>query len=99
MTDVAAGHHDEVESFIDDDIGYLQWLTAHPDGFVMNADRNPVPAYLLLHRTSCHTISGTPARGSRWTGDYIKFCGRRHELEEFARCNVGGEARACGLCF
>jgi len=93
------GHHDEVESFVDDDIGYLQWLAAHPDGFVMNTHRNPTPTYLVLHRTGCHTISGIPARGSRWTGDCIKICGKRHELEEFARRNVGGEAGACGLCF
>lgn len=39
-----------------------------------------------------------PTRGSRWTGDYIKVCGMRHELEEFARGRVGGETRACGLC-
>ncbi|MGH7744637.1 MAG: hypothetical protein ACREQ5_07455 [Candidatus Dormibacteria bacterium] len=64
----------------------------------MNADRNPTPAYLVQHRTRCHTISGTPARGARWAGDYITVCGRRHELEEFARRNIGGEARACGLC-
>ena len=89
-----------MESFVDNDTGYLQWLAAHPDGFVMNAARNPTPAYLVLHRTSCHTISGIPARGSRWTtGDYIKICGRRRELEEFARRNVGGEASTCGLCF
>jgi len=89
-----------VESFVDNDTGYLQWLAAHPDGFVMNAARNPTPAYLVLHRTSCHTISGIPARGSRWTtGDYIKICGRRRELEEFARRKVDGEAGTCGLCF
>lgn len=71
------GHHDEVESFVDDGIGYLQWLAAHPDGFVMNAARNRTPTYLVLHRTGCHTISGIPARSSRWTGDYIG--GKRHE--------------------
>ncbi|MCA1701784.1 MAG: hypothetical protein LC808_00335 [Actinobacteria bacterium] len=53
----ADGHHDEVEIFLDDDVG------------------------------------------SRWTRDYIKICGRQHELEEFARSNVGSEARTCGLCF
>jgi hypothetical protein len=88
-----------VESFLDDDTGYFQWLTDHPDEFVLNAERKPAPTYLVLHRTSCHTISGKPARGSHWTRDYTKICGRRHELEEFARDNVGGEARTCGLCF
>lgn len=87
-----------MESFIDDDIGYLRWLAAHRDGFVLTAERKPTPAYLMPHRTTCHTISGTPACGSRWTGDYIKFCGGRHELEAFACSNVGGQAHACGLC-
>jgi hypothetical protein len=46
--DVVAEHHDEMESFVDDDIGYLAWLAAHPDGFVMNADRETTPTYLVL---------------------------------------------------
>jgi len=91
-----AVHYGEVQSFADDDSGYLQWLADHPDLFVLNTGRTST--YLRLHQASCGTINGTPARGARWTGDYIKVCGTRHELEEFVRGNVGGEARQCGLC-
>ncbi len=88
-----------VESFIANDTGYLSVVGGPSRRVRVNAARNPTPAYLVLHRTSCRSISGTLARGLRWTGDYVKICGRRHELEKFARRNVGGEARACGLCF
>jgi len=87
-----------VVEFKDDDGGYESWVSAHPDLFVLNTARTPAPNYLMLHRATCRTISGVPARGSRWTGDYIKYCGARHELEEFARLQVGGEAHPCRLC-
>jgi hypothetical protein len=63
--------------FVDDDAGYLAWLAGHPADFVINTGRSPSAAYLMLHRASCRTISGTPARGSTFTGDYTKICGDR----------------------
>jgi hypothetical protein len=47
--------------FVDDDAGYLAWLAGHPADFVINTGRSPSAAYLMLHRASCRTISGTPA--------------------------------------
>lgn len=87
-----------VRKFEDDDGGYERWLADHPDLFVLNTARSPAPNYLMLHRATCRTISGTPSRGARWTGDYIKFCGLRSELEAFAQTEVGGAAFACRLC-
>lgn len=89
---------DVVKRFQDDDGGYEGWLAGHQDGFVLNTARNPAPNYVMLHRATCRTIAGTPARGVRWTGEYIKFCGTRAELEEFARVQVGGAASPCRLC-
>jgi len=43
--------------FADDDAGYLRWLANHPDGFVVNTNHSPSPAYMQLHRASCATIS------------------------------------------
>jgi hypothetical protein len=83
--------------FIDDDAAYLGWLADHPDGFVINTGRTPSAAYLMLHRASCGTISGTPARGSTFTGDYTKVCGGQEELDAFAR-QLGGLASPCRLC-
>jgi hypothetical protein len=83
--------------FVDDDVAYLGWLADHPEGFVLNTGRNPSAAYLMLHRASCGTIRGTPARGSTFTGDYSKVCGGREELDAFAR-QLGGMATSCRLC-
>src|SRR5690242_8971402 len=86
-----------MQRFTDDDRGYLAWLDQHPGGFVINTGRNPSAAYLMLHRAGCGTITGKPARGTTFTGEYAKVCGERDELEEFAR-QLGGHAHPCGLC-
>jgi hypothetical protein len=83
--------------FVDDDASYLGWLAEHPAGYVINTGRNPSAAYLMLHRTNCGTISGIPARGSTFTGQYSKVVGGCDELEAFAR-GLDGQARPCGLC-
>ncbi|GAA0974877.1 hypothetical protein GCM10009555_031890 [Acrocarpospora macrocephala] len=87
-----------MQRFVDDDTGYLEWVRRHPDGFVVNTSRNPSPSYLRLHRGDCATITGNPARGVRWTADYVKFCGDRGELELWARTEVGGDLQPCPLC-
>ena len=86
-----------MQHFVDDDGGYLDWLDHHPDGFVINTLRTPSAAYLMLHRASCGTITGKPARGTTFMGEYAKVCGELNELEEFAR-HLGGHAQPCGLC-
>ncbi len=84
--------------FVDDDTGYLRWTQRHPSGFVVNADRQPRPGYLVLHRATCPTITGTPARGSAWTKDYIKVCAvDGSPLERWAK-RLGGSLRSCGRC-
>jgi hypothetical protein len=87
-----------VQHFLDDDNGYLSWLARHPDGSVINTYRQPTPTYLLLHRATCKTITGSPARGTWWTADYSKICGDRDELLSWARAAVGAEPRVCPLC-
>ncbi|MBL7209827.1 MAG: hypothetical protein ISS52_06990 [Dehalococcoidia bacterium] len=88
-----------MQKFIDDDGGYLHWLNANPMGFVVNCERSPRASYLILHHTTCGTIRGVPARGKRWTADYMKVCSlSKVELESWARIEVGGEVSPCGLC-
>ena len=83
--------------FVDDDAGYQQWLSNEPDGFVINTYRSPSSAYMVLHRATCKTISGQPARGTTFMGEYSKVCGTREELQRFSG-SLGGEARPCRLC-
>ena len=86
--------------FEDDDAGYLAWIESHRHGFVVSTTRKPDPRYLMLHRATCHTINGKPARGDRWTtGYYIKVCSEtRAALDQWARQIPGGELTSCGLC-
>lgn len=87
-----------MQHFVDDDAGYARWLADHPEGFVVNTYRTPSAGYLMLHRATCSSISGEPARGLTFTGgEYIKVCGSRSEAEDFAG-QLGGQARPCGLC-
>jgi hypothetical protein len=95
---LAGWHCGAMRHFTDDDGGYLDWLAANPERFVINAARNPSAAHLVLHRARCGTIGRQPARGGRWTADYVKYCGERAELEAFARDHLAGDLRSCGLC-
>ena len=40
--------------FQGDDTGYLEWLDAHPTGYVMNLGRRS--SELVLHRASCTSL-------------------------------------------
>lgn len=88
-----------VRWFCDDDAGYFAWLAANPRGFVINCGREPAAGYLILHRATCSTVSGTPSRGTAWTSAYAKACDvAREELERWARGQTGASPTPCGRC-
>jgi hypothetical protein len=88
-----------VETFFQDEAGYVDWLRRHPRGFVINCEQKPSPNYLILHRSRCSTINGVPARGNRWTRLYGKVCATSvAELDRWARTDVGGKLQRCQLC-
>jgi hypothetical protein len=87
----------DVALFVDDDEGYSAWLATYPSGFVVNAERNPSPRYLVLHRADCQTIVPTPGRA--WTRHYIKLgSAERAPLDAWARRQFSAELKPCGLC-
>jgi hypothetical protein len=86
-----------VQRFVDDDAGYLGWLAANPQGFVLNGAQHPAAAHLVLHRAVCGTISGARAHGPAWT-THAKFCGHQNELEAFAHDDLGKEPFPCKRC-
>ena len=55
--------------FHDDDAGYRQWISTHPDGFVLNSMNRPGRNVIVtIHSAACYTIpSAWPAaaRGRR----------------------------------
>ena len=87
------------EVFRDDDAGYRRWAAAHASGWVLNCYRNPTASYLKLHRADCWTVTGSPARGRRWTVDYIKVCSTdRGAIERWALSEAGGRPQPCSWC-
>ena len=89
----------DVKIFRDDDAGYLAWLEAHPNGFVLNVARSPRPNYLILHAASCRTIRGRPPRGGPWTGPYVKVCSSDVlQIAAWTGREVGASPTRCGIC-
>ncbi len=85
--------------FVKDDPGYLAWLAAHPDGFVLNTWAHVSSRYLVLHRAACRTINRPLAALSRWTEPYAKACSDdREELEGWALREAGAAVQPCGRC-
>ena len=89
-----------VEEFRDhDDQGYLRWAASHFRGYVINIQRTHTPRDARLHAAYCETITGTPARGDTFTGDWIKVCSDSlAELDSWARQHTGAVVKRCGLC-
>ena len=88
-----------VEHFVDDDDGYQKWLTAHEDGFVLNAGREPKPTALVLHRASCWPIRHLRKNQRTFMGELSKHCAtNRHELTTWIAAHIGGAPSLCKLC-
>jgi len=70
-------YQSRVYEFEGDDEKYLKWIFQNPYGYVINTPRSMPLDYMLLHRSSCSTISeytGTAKRGGFTERDYIKIC-------------------------
>lgn len=88
-----------IRIFKDDDAGYLRWLTAHPEGFVVNCNRSMSGAYQVLHRARCRTISGAPTAGTTWTRDYIKVCAdQKAPLQQWVLGKTQNKPQVCRRC-
>jgi hypothetical protein len=88
-----------VGEFRDDDAGYLAWLAAHPDGYVINIARSCSATLARVHHAGCWTISGQNAAGVALTEQYVKVCAEQlADLDQWAINHVGEPIRRCGTC-
>jgi hypothetical protein len=77
---------------------YVAWRDSHPLGFVLQSNNHPTNTDLVLHRTTCPTMRGTPAYGEVWT-NYPKWCSNsRSELSAYAQNELGTPVRRCASC-
>nr|WP_310773387.1 hypothetical protein [Mycobacterium sp. Z3061] len=85
--------------FRDDDAGYLDWLNAHPGGYVINIRRDHSAEAARVHRAGCRTISGQNPHRGPWTGRYAKVCATQlADLEQWATDHVRDLIPPCGIC-
>lgn len=85
--------------FLNDDAGYLRWLAAHEDGFVLNTYAHVAAGYLVVHEARCRTINRDLASGKAWTMQYGKACADTIlELVEWAAERTSGTPHGCGTC-
>ncbi|MEX3937392.1 hypothetical protein AB4Y32_37640 [Paraburkholderia phymatum] len=98
------------ETFRKDERGYLAWLAANPQGFVLNRYRNENSAsYLVLHRATCRLVSqlsGNARAGGFTERGYIKICASDVEtLAGYARQHASKHgkpgrsfSKVCAIC-
>jgi hypothetical protein len=80
--------------FSDDDLTYLAWTAAHPDGYVLNVRSKADPDYVVLHRASCNSISNSKQSPDAFTGkSFRKICA---ELEAELQLASKREGRSDG---
>ena len=95
-----------VELFDRDDDAYLDWISKHRFGFVVNGRRSLDPGYLVLHRAACAMVSAYPDMDENPGGfterAYIKYCAEsRNELARFLAGLIGSKhpfSKECSLC-
>jgi len=82
-----------------DDLGYSHRVAGHGHGYVINIQRTHNSRDARLHTAACPTITGTPARGDTFTGDWVKVCFvSRAELDDWALRQFGSAVQRCGTC-
>lgn len=85
--------------FVNDDAGYVAWLSEHPDGYVLNTYPHVTSDYLILHRAACRTINRPLAIGREWTRQYGKSCDDdRTVIERWASEQTGASVQPCAHC-
>lgn len=85
--------------FRDDDQGYVTWIAAWPNGFVLNCERKPRSAYVVLHRANCRSISALQPGMETFTKEYIKVCSTdRHRIRQWTSEATGAQPDPCQLC-
>lgn len=99
-----AAESNGVVVFDNDDEGYLAWLDAHPEGFVLNTRRSKAPDSLVLHRAGCSTLKNRAKSGKAGglTERNIKVCAMDVDcLKRWAKQqgrDSGALSQGCSLC-
>ena len=93
----ALGARHEATSFAHNDPGYVEWMRAHPDGFVLNVAGRGSAAQVTLHIATCAAIRPTPRRDR--TTSSIRVCAPcAATLAAWVSTTLQHEPAPCGRC-
>ncbi|HWA96854.1 MAG TPA: hypothetical protein VG713_00105 [Pirellulales bacterium] len=86
--------------FLDEDRAYLNWVTHHRGGFVLDCSRHPAKAHLVLHRARCAEVKQAANKRTHWTtGKHMKGCAiDAAELVQWAEQQTGHAPACCAIC-
>lgn len=88
-----------VQTFDNDENGYMRWIGNHQSGFVANADRAArMQQYPMIH-SARHRVISSDEIGGFTTGAYIKICSESlNALLAHCRRTYGREPTFCRQC-
>ncbi len=91
---------DSMILFLDEERAYLNWVTHHRTGFVLDCLRHPTKAHLVLHRATCPEIKHSGSKQTHWTtGKHLKGCSLEIEaLKTWGKDQTGHEPTDCARC-
>jgi hypothetical protein len=86
--------------FLDEDRSYLNWISHHREGYVLDCLRQPTPRHLVLHRATCSDIRIAKSKRTHWTtGRHMKGCSLdAGELRAWTLEQVQAEPECCSEC-
>ncbi len=86
--------------FLDEDRAYLNWVTHHRTGFVLDCLRHPTKAHSVLHRATCPDIKHSASKRTHWTtGKHLKGCSLQlAELQAWTKEQTEHEPTFCPQC-
>jgi hypothetical protein len=80
--------------FQNDDHGYLNWVAAHPNGFVVNGWHKPTANGMVLHKATC----GKARQKNPTSTTYSKYGSETFEDAEMFASALGGSLHHCMIC-
>jgi hypothetical protein len=82
--------------FKNDDEGYLEWVAAHPFGYIVNVDEPQQFANYPMIHGAAHKAMTSSKRSNYTTHQYYKVCGTSlPELEAWSQATFGRKLIRC----
>ena len=88
-----------IKIYRNDDDGYLAWVLANPNGYVVNTDDPPTSTVYPMVHTARHKVVSSPCRTNYTTDRYVKYCSLDlDELNQYVQDHHKRDLQHCKTC-